>query len=213
MKLFCKERRLRERVIRIFGLKVFAYPVRHARRIVAPEGNEVLNVPPHCEVVICGTGNRVVFREPVDAMFCGGIYIGTPDGPARDCVVEIGAGTTSNGCEIRLMEDGSRCEVGADCMISDGVRILGSDTHAILCDGRLNLGRAVTVGDHVWIGAGATVLKNTAIPNGCVVGTQAVVVGSCKTPKRCVLAGNPARVVREGVTWCRARPNQVIKGD
>lgn len=213
MGIFEKERHLRHRVIRIFGMKVFSYPVRHARRIVAPKGNEVVNVPAHCEVVICGTGNRVVFHDPVDKMFCGGIYIGAPDSPARGCAVEIGAGTTSNGCEIRLMEDGSRCEIGGDCMFSDGVRILGSDTHAILCDGRLNLGKTVTVGEHVWLGAGATVLKNSSVPNGCVVGTQSVVSGACEASPGSVLAGNPARVVRTGVTWCRERPNQVARED
>lgn len=208
MRIFEKERHLRHRVIRIFGLKVFSYSVRHARRIVASEGNKVSNVPPHCGVVISGRGNRVVFREPVDEMFCGEVCIGSPDSPANGCVVEIGAGTTSNGCEIRLMEDGCRCEIGADCMFSDGVRIWGSDTHAILCEGRLNLGKAVTIGDHVWIGAGATVLKNTTIPRGCVVGTQAVVSGSFAQAGS-VLVGNPARVVRAGVTWCRERPNQM----
>ena len=207
-KLYVKERTLRERVIRIFGMKVFSYPVRHARRIVAPEGNEVSNVPPHCEVSICGTGNRVMFREPVDEMFCGEIYIGSPDSPANGCVVEIGAGTTSNGCEIRLMEDGSRCVIGSDCMFSDGVRIWCSDTHAILCGGRLNFGEVVTIGDHVWIGAGASILKNTSVPGGCVVGTQAVVSGIRDVPAGSVLAGNPARVVRTGVTWFRERPNQ-----
>lgn len=181
--------------------------------MIVPEGNEAVNIPPHCALEIYGKGNRVVFREPVDEMFSGAVFIGAPDSAANGCAVEIGAGTTSNGCEIRLMEDGSRCVIGADCMFSDGVRIWGSDTHAILCEGRLNLGKAVTIGNHVWLGQGVTILKNSVVPDGCVVGTQAVVGGACGVPARSVLAGNPARVVRTGVTWSRERPNQALGGD
>ena len=171
MRIFEKERHLRHRVIRIFGLKVFSYSVRHARRIVASEGNKVSNIPPHCGVVISGRGNRVVFREPVDEMFCGEVRIGSPDSPANGCVVEIGAGTTSNGCEIRLMEDGSRCEIGADCMFSDGVRIWGSDTHAVLCEGRLNLGKAVTIGEYTGIGRDVDI-SATSIGRYCSIGSH-----------------------------------------
>ena len=209
MKLFDKSREGRRRVVKVLGIKILSYESRDARRIRADRGNVLRGIPAACEVRVYGRGNRVLFHEPVDELFSGSIFIGAPDCPANGCVVEIGAGTTSNGCEIRLMEDGSRCLIGADCMFSDDVSIWGSDTHAILSGGRLNFGEIVSIGDHVWIGQGATILKNTVIPGGCVIGAKAVVSGGRELSPRSVLAGNPARVVRTDITWCRERPNQV----
>ena len=57
------------------------------------------------------------------------------------------------------------------------------------------------VGDHVWLGYGATLLGNASIGDNSVVGTMAVTSGSF--PEEVVLAGSPARIVREGVLWSK----------
>lgn len=53
----------------------------------------------------------------------------------------------------------------------------------------------ITIGDDVWIGAGATILKGADVGNGCIVGAGAVVT-SGKYPDNSILVGNPARVVK-----------------
>jgi acetyltransferase-like isoleucine patch superfamily enzyme len=53
----------------------------------------------------------------------------------------------------------------------------------------------VVIGDNVWIGANATILKGVHIGSGSVVAAGAVVTRD--VPERCVVAGNPARVVKE----------------
>ena len=57
----------------------------------------------------------------------------------------------------------------------------------------------VTIGDRVWIGCRATVLKGVTIGDGAVVAACSVVTRD--VPPRALVAGNPARVVREDVTW------------
>ena len=55
-------------------------------------------------------------------------------------------------------------------------------------------GPSVVLGDDVWIGARATLLKGARIGSGAVVGAGAVV--DFEVPAGTVVAGNPARIVR-----------------
>ena len=57
----------------------------------------------------------------------------------------------------------------------------------------------VHIGDHVWIGARAVVLKGVTIGDGAIVAAGAVVVDN--VPPRALAAGVPARVVREEIEW------------
>jgi galactoside O-acetyltransferase len=55
--------------------------------------------------------------------------------------------------------------------------------------------RPVRIGDKVWIGFGASILKGVNVGEGSVVGAKAVVTRD--VPPYTVVAGNPARVVRQ----------------
>jgi acetyltransferase-like isoleucine patch superfamily enzyme len=51
------------------------------------------------------------------------------------------------------------------------------------------------VGDDVWIAEGATLLGGITVGDGAVIGAHAVVTKD--VPPRTVVAGNPARVVKQ----------------
>lgn len=53
----------------------------------------------------------------------------------------------------------------------------------------------VVIGDNVWIGWGCVILKGAIIGNNCIVGAGSVVLGK-EYPDNCIIAGNPARVVK-----------------
>jgi len=56
---------------------------------------------------------------------------------------------------------------------------------------------AVSIGSGTWIGAGAIILPGACIGRNVVVAAGSVVLGA--VPDRCVVAGVPARVIREYV--------------
>jgi maltose O-acetyltransferase len=51
----------------------------------------------------------------------------------------------------------------------------------------------------VWIGTGAIILPGVTIGDGAVVGAGSVVTSDVKSGT--VVAGNPARVIAEDVSW------------
>jgi acetyltransferase-like isoleucine patch superfamily enzyme len=111
-------------------------------------------------------------------------------------VLHIGRDTGISGgsfCAARSLRIGQRCLIGADVLIAD------TDFHALapaLRDAGWDaIGCApVHIGDDVFIGARAVILKGVRIGDGAVVGAGAVVTRS--VPAGAVVAGNPAMVVR-----------------
>ncbi len=112
----------------------------------------------------------------------------------RGAVIEIGEGTFVNHRTELVAHQHVR--LGRDCLLAWDVLVLDSDSHSV--DGGPR-SAPVTIGDRVWIGCRATVLKGVTIGDGAVVAACSVVTGD--VPAGALVAGNPARVVREGVTW------------
>lgn len=98
----------------------------------------------------------------------------------------------------------SACEsirIGADCLLASEVRIQDNDGHPVEADLRRRGDpvpssgvRPVVLGDDVWVGARATILKGVRIGDRSIVGAASVVTRD--VPPDAVVAGNPARVIR-----------------
>lgn len=169
---------------------------------VTGEGNVFIGIPPRVHVRCCGTNNRVEIVEP-HSNFQADIMIGTLGNPVHDCVIRFDRGCSCAETRITLIESGSRLLVGEGARIAEKTEIWVSDTHPIYdAEGNvLNRGREVVIGKHVWIGTRAVIMKNTLIPDGCIVAYGAIVAGRKATEPGSVLAGNPAKVVKTGIRW------------
>ena len=57
----------------------------------------------------------------------------------------------------------------------------------------------MVIGNKVWIGCNVTILKNTFVGNNCVIAAGSVVKGTF--PDNTLIAGNPAKAVKQNVDW------------
>lgn len=104
-------------------------------------------------------------------------------------------------CDIQAHE-ASSITIGEHCIVASHVWMSVSDMHPIYdrtTNERLNPAEPIRIGDKVWVGHRASLLKGSVLEDGAVIGACAVVTG--RVPACCVAAGTPARVVRENVRW------------
>lgn len=120
----------------------------------------------------------------------------------RGVRLSVGAGAKLAIGQSSYITDGSRIAaqnsvtVGQNCAISFGVTMLDDDGHGF---GLPPYSAPIVIEDDVWIGCNVTILKGVTIGRGSVVAAGAVVTKSC--PPHSLIAGVPARVIRQNVQW------------
>jgi acetyltransferase-like isoleucine patch superfamily enzyme len=167
-------------------------------------------------ITLVGSGNEVII-EPGCSLYSASFFLA---GRARIHIgprcrlahleVHAGYGTElSVGAETVftyrsriLMHEPSSVHVGQRCLIASETIFMTSDMHSIFdqqTGQRINPARSIVLGDDVWLGAEAAVMKGAKIGAGSAVGFRSIVTG--EIPPGCVAAGTPARVLRESVRW------------
>lgn len=122
-----------------------------------------------------------------------------------------GNGSTITGGYIELCETDASVTIGQDCMIGWHVSIVATDFHAVLDKKTkkvLNGPGNVVIGNKCWLGHGVRLLKNANIPDNTIVGAESVVTKKFKD-NYTVIAGNPAKVVKNNVCWDRKSPTEL----
>lgn len=119
-----------------------------------------------------------------------------------DSVIRIGKHTFLNRrCEVIARRE---VVIGNGCWIAWDVSIADSDLHQL--EGSAPATAPVTIGDRVWIGARATILKGVAIGDGAVIAAGAVVTRD--VPAGSLVGGVPARILRHDVAWRHLREGE-----
>lgn len=125
---------------------------------------------------------------------------------APDAVIEIGNHVGISGATIYARKG---IYIGDDTSIGGNVKILDNDFHPINPEQRLKQMHSehpgelmdiipmkdIRIGKNCFIGCNSIILKGTVIGDNCVVGAGSVVCGQFED--NCVIAGNPARVIRK----------------
>ncbi|OPJ64516.1 galactoside O-acetyltransferase [Clostridium chromiireducens] len=142
----------------------------------------------------------------------GAVYLGDNCSVGHDSYIcsretlVIGNSFTVTSNLYLVCEKNAPINIGNDCMLSDGIRIRSDNGHSIfdmIEEKNLSLcnEQYVKIGNHVWIGMATTILFNSDIGEGSVIGANSLVKG--EFPPNCIIAGNAAKVIRENIKWDR----------
>lgn len=189
--------------------------VRHAKlmqlRIHGANNKIIGEIPLKTRLEIYGNNNTIIFGKNTQD-FISNIHMGEKLDYINNAVITIGDNCSAGLVDIRLREDNSVISIGDNSMISWNVCIWCSDTHSILDSQNniTNVGKSIEIGEHFWIGMGAKIGKNTKIPSNSIVGWESVVTKKFEK-ENIVIAGNPAKIVKENVNWDRKAPHQLLK--
>jgi len=114
----------------------------------------------------------------------------------REAVIRIGSGVRLNGPTIIA---GRSIEIGDRCILGSAV-VFDTDFHSLRRDRATNPDAPVRsapiyIAENVWLGGQSAVLPGVRVGRDSVTAFRAVV--SRDVPEGVVVAGNPARIVRE----------------
>jgi acetyltransferase-like isoleucine patch superfamily enzyme len=149
---------------------------------------------------IRGSGHQIEFGE--NCRVSRGAVLWFED---RDGLLQVGSGTTMVEVHIAVTEN-SRVIIGEDCMFANDIDIRTGDSHSVIdtqTGERLNHAGDVIINRHVWIAPHTVILKNVNIGENSIIATGAIVTKSCEPCA--IMGGNPARVIKTGVSWNRER--------
>lgn len=155
---------------------------------------------------------KLVSKKPRAVVFGDhvSVYAGCSFAIQKDGRCIVGDFTLLNGAIVMAEE---LVQIGSNCLISWGVGIADSDFHPLEPAQRLIDAQAlapflknrpprpklktapVKIGDNVWIGMNAVILKGVTIGENSVVAAGAVVTKSI--PANTIVAGNPAVTVKK----------------
>lgn len=125
----------------------------------------------------------------------------------NNCVIGIGTKTTIGSASIFCGESNTKISIGENCLLSRLINIDTSDFHSIIdlnTSKRINASKDVKIGNRVWIGYGVSINKGCIINDDSMVGIKSVVTGK-EFPKNTIIAGFPAKVIRENIIWSREK--------
>ena len=141
---------------------------------------KILRFPKNVQI-----GNQVVLKEGARICSCN-----------QDAKINIGENTTF-GYHSFLFSSES-IEIGNNCLIAPFVYIVDSD-HNIekgkLINEQPNSTAPVKIGNDVWIGTGAKILKGVSIENGAVIAAGAIVRSDVKAYE--IHGGIPAKKISD----------------
>lgn len=145
-------------------------------------------------------GRRVKFRGPIHRYSSfGHVKIGSDCllgafaaiSTAKTATIKIGNKVSINqGTHLIAYES---IEIGDGCRIGEYVCIRDAN-HGELSSNQSMQTKKITIGNNVWIGAHAVVLKGVQIGDDAIIAAAAVVTRD--VPAGCTAAGVPARVIK-----------------
>ena len=118
----------------------------------------------------------------------------------------LGRNVYFNGALHAIASEECSIVVGDECLFSFGAWMRTADPHLIY-DGdthdRINPSKSIFIGDHVWVGQDAMILKGSRVGSGSILGAKSVVSGKT-IESNSSWGGNPAKRISRNLFWERS---------
>ncbi len=175
----------------------------------------------HCTLLNKGKGNRIFIADNTHIEYCKFSFYGS------ESTIRIGSGVIMDNMEFHFENknneitigdrtgfarniqlaacEGTKITIGNDSIFAHDTLIRTTDSHSILdANGkRVNHAQDIVIGNHVWVGLGALILKGSKIADNNIVAAKSIVSSKAPYEESIILAGSPAKKIKEGVKWDR----------
>lgn len=149
------------------------------------------------DIYIYGNNNYLEIGDNCNFKRYNRVFIGGDNNK-----VSIGKDNVFDQNVILTVAEGTTLKIGDNCIFANGVRVRTSDQHKIISDEdetRTNLPQDIEIGNHVWLGNSAVIMKGVQIGDGTVIGINSLVTKDI--PNNCVAVGSPAKVIKTNIHW------------
>ena len=121
--------------------------------------------------------------------------------------VKIGTNCYLCDFSVSLMQD-DKLTIGNNCIFSGNIQFW-FDGHSVIDKNTKELlnppGNHIIIGNNVWLGMNSFITKRAKIPDNCIVGACSVITKPFEE-QYALIAGNPAKIRKSGITWIGASP-------
>lgn len=151
-------------------------------------------------ITIIGDNNKIVIGKKV--------YVNSGDFYFEDSenILNIGDKTIIAGNTHLALTEGKQINIGRECLFSSNIVLRTGDSHSILNENgeRTNCSKDIMLENHIWVTQNVTILKGVKIAQNSILATGSIVTKSFNRPN-VIIAGNPAKIVKENINWCNKR--------
>lgn len=184
----------KNRITRLFQLpRIFLYKLLSTAIVT---GRPCLNQP----VLMLGEGRIEIADNVQFGYFPSPKYFSTychVEARTKSARIHIATDTHINN-GFTVCAQYTSVSIGHRCFIGTNVEIYDSDFHGLRVEDRKftrpEWAKPVVIGDDVFIGSNARILKGVTIGDGAVIGNSALITKD--VPSNALVAGNPAKLIR-----------------
>lgn len=180
-------------------------------RLLKTHGNVIISGPIKPGMIRIGFGEvgifdkrklRAILEIDGDIHFAGSALIkfGAKISVGKNASLYIGS-------DFRISPNSSivcfhKIKIGNNVRISWETIMMDTDFHKIMTmEGKvINSPKPIIIGNNVWIGMGASIMKGTNIQDNIIVGAKSYLNRKIEE-SHCIIGGNPAKVVKTEVDW------------
>jgi acetyltransferase-like isoleucine patch superfamily enzyme len=182
---------------KLLSLKLYLYTIKRKTNVIIGKGTRIglsssVRVKNGDSVRI---GEKCLLRSEQKGYHASMPFPTTLLSDKAGAVIKVGDHCRINGAYIHAQK---QITIGNNCVIASGVNIIDSNGHELYSSDRTqgrDEAKEIIIGENVWIGLNAIILKDTEIGDNSVVAAGSVVKGCF--PKNSLIQGNPAILVKQ----------------